>query len=100
MSKSRTFNVSVERLFNAFADDHVRRQWLDVEITVRSTTAPKRMRIVWDDATPVQLAFTAKGPTKSMLAVQHEKLPDRSAADAVKKAWSGHLDRLEELLFA
>ena len=84
-SKSRTFNVPVATLFNAFADARMRRRWLPVRITVRSATPPKRMRVIWEDETVVQLGFTAKGDNKSAVAVQHEKLPNRAAVDGMKK---------------
>ena len=96
-SKSRTFNVPVETLFKAFADARVRRRWLPVAITVRSATPPKRMRVIWDDETVVQVGFTAKGDKKSAVAIQHEKLPNRSSVDAMKKVWGEHFDRLAEL---
>jgi uncharacterized protein YndB with AHSA1/START domain len=97
-SKSRTFNVSVGALFNAFANARRRRRWLPVKIAVRSANPQKRMRVTWDDDTVVVLEFTSKGRTKSAVAVGHQKLPDRSAADAMKKAWSGYFDRLGQLL--
>jgi hypothetical protein len=96
-SKSRTFNVPLEKLFDAFANARIRRRWLDVNITVRSTTPEKRMRITWHDGTPVQIGFTAKGSAKSSVAVQHEKLPDKAAAAAMKKVWGEKFDRLAEL---
>jgi len=46
----------------------------------------------------VQVGFFAKGEAKSMVAIQHEKLPDRVTADAMKKAWGERFDRLGELL--
>ena len=97
-SKSRTFNVPVETLFDAFANARTRRTWLPVKITVRSATPLRRMRIAWEDDTPVQVGFTPKGTAKSVVAIQHEKLPDKSAAAAMKAAWSGHFDRLGEML--
>lgn len=96
-SKSRTFNVPVATLFNAFADARMRRRWLPVRITVRSATPPKRMRVIWEDETVVQLGFTAKGDNKSAVAVQHEKLPNRAAVDGMKKVWGEHFDRLAHL---
>jgi uncharacterized protein YndB with AHSA1/START domain len=97
-SKSRTFNVPVQTLFKAFTDARTRTRWLPVKITVRSATPPKRMRIIWDDDTSVQLGFLSKGPAKSAVAVQHGKLRDRSAVDATKKAWGEYFDRLRALL--
>jgi uncharacterized protein YndB with AHSA1/START domain len=97
-SKSRTFAVAVEKLFNAFANARVRRRWLGPKVTVRHTTPLKYMRITWGDGTPVQVGFTSKGAAKSAVAIQHQKLPDRSAADAMKRTWSDHFDRLGQLL--
>ena len=96
--KSRTFPVPVATLFGAFANARRRRQWLPVKITVRSATKPKRMRMTWEDDTVVVLEFTSKGPAKSVVALSHQKLPDASAAAAMKKTWSEHLDHLAEFL--
>jgi len=46
----------------------------------------------------VQIGFFPKGPAKSAVAVQHQKLPDRAAVDATKQAWSERFDRLGEML--
>jgi uncharacterized protein YndB with AHSA1/START domain len=96
-SKSRTFNVPLERLYRAFADARTRRRWLGVKVTVKSATPEKRMRILWDDGTQVQIGFLAKGASKSAVAIQHEKLPDKAAAEAMKQVWSERFDRLAEL---
>ncbi|HEY6146744.1 MAG TPA: SRPBCC domain-containing protein, partial [Thermoanaerobaculia bacterium] len=97
-SKSRTINVPVETLFDAFANERRRRKWLPVKIVVRTVKPQKRMRVTWEDGTIVVFEFLSKGPGKSAVALGHQKLPDRATADAMKKMWSGHLDRLGELL--
>jgi uncharacterized protein YndB with AHSA1/START domain len=97
-SKSRTFPVPVDALFGAFANARQRRRWLPVKFAVRSATPQKRMRATWEDSTVVVLEFTRKGSAKSAVAVGHQRLPDKSAADAIKKAWSGYFDRLGQLL--
>jgi len=96
-SKSRTFHVPVERLFRAFANAGMRRRWLPAKVTVRSATPAKRMRMAWEDGTLVLLDFTSKGGAKSAVAVEHQGLPDRSASDAAKKAWSASFDRLARI---
>jgi uncharacterized protein YndB with AHSA1/START domain len=96
--KSRTFNVPIETLYDAFANARTRRRWLEVKVTVRAAAQNKRMRLTWDDDTLVELGFTAKGSAKSVVAVVHQKLPNKSAADAIKKTWAGHFDRLAQLL--
>ena len=97
-SKSRTFQVGVKRLFDAFAKPGTRRRWLPAGITVRSQTPPKRMRMSWEAGTVVLLEFTSKGAAKSSVAISHQKLADRSAVQAAKQAWSERFDRLGELL--
>ena len=97
-SKSRTFNVPVKTLFNAFSNARTRRLSLPVNITVRTATPHRSMRITWDDDTLAQLGFTSKGNRKSVVAVRHEKLPNKSAADAMKTAWTEHFGRLGQIL--
>ena len=75
-----------------------RRRWLPAKITVRSATPHKRMRLAWNDATIAELGFLSKGPAKSVVAVRHSKLPDKSAAAAMKTAWAEHFGRLAEML--
>jgi hypothetical protein len=96
--KSRTFNVPVADLFDAFANARRRRRWLPVTIDVRSSRPGKRMRVGWPDATVVELNFLAKGRGKSVVAITHQKLPDRAAVESRKKEWTGYLDKLREML--
>jgi uncharacterized protein YndB with AHSA1/START domain len=61
-------------------------------------TAHKRVRLGWPDGTQAVVGFVPKGAGKSVAAVQHEKLPDRQAADAMKKGWGERFDTLSDLL--
>jgi hypothetical protein len=97
-SKSRTFAVPIETLFAAFAETRRRRMWLPVNVTVRSSAPHKRMRLDWPDNSTAVLGFVSKGAGKSMVAVQHDKLPDKATADALTVAWSAYFDRLRQLL--
>jgi hypothetical protein len=98
-TKSRTFNVPVSTLYDAWADAGTRRRWLDgASVKVRTATAPKSMRLDWTDSTIIAVGFAAKGKSKSSVAVQHAKLPDRDTADRVKQYWSDRLDALDEVL--
>lgn len=65
---------------------------------MRTAAQNKRMRLTWDDDTLVELNFTSKASARSVVALVHQKLPNKSAADAIKKTWTQHLDRLAELL--
>ena len=46
----------------------------------------------------VQFYFTAKGADKSAVALQHLKLPDKSAAAKMKAWWAERLAALSALL--
>ena len=97
--KSRTFNVPVQTLYDAWADARTRKRWLDgAEIKIRTATSPKSMRITWSDGNIIAVGFYPKGPDKSSVAVQHPKLPDRATADSLKKYWSERLDDLGRVL--
>jgi hypothetical protein len=98
-SRSRTFDVPVGRLFRAWAEPRTRRKWLPADgFTVRTATKDRSMRITWADGTSVVLWFTAKGPKKSAVAVQHTRLATREATLESKAYWGEQLDKLEELL--
>jgi uncharacterized protein YndB with AHSA1/START domain len=100
-TKSRTFSVPLVRLYRAFHDARTRARWLPgVRLTVRAAKRGKSMRITWPDRTSVAVGFTSKGPAKSAVAVEHEKLADRAAAARVKQYWAERLDALQALLAA
>lgn len=92
--KSRTFGVPVQTLFDAFADARTRRRWLPAGVSVRSATPNRRMRIAWEDGTVVVVGFISKAGAKSAVAVEHQGLADRSASEAMKRAWSEAFERL------
>lgn len=99
VSKSRTFNVPAETLFNAWADARRRKRWLgDAGLKIRTATAPKSMRITWTDGSIIAVGFYPKSEGKSSVAVQHTKLPDRSTRDSLKAYWTGRLELLGDEL--
>jgi uncharacterized protein YndB with AHSA1/START domain len=100
-NKSKTYSVSVDRLYQAFHDREMRARWLpDVDLTVRTATRNKSMRITWPDRSSVDVGFMSKGASKSQVAVQHAKLPDRDAASSMKQYWASRLDELEKALLS
>ena len=98
-NKSRTFSVPLVRLYRAFHDARTRAQWLPgVDLTVRTATRGKSMRITWPDRTSVAVGFSGRGQGKSQVAVQHEKLADRAAQLRMKQYWAERLDALGQVL--
>lgn len=97
-AKSKTFGVSLARLYRACRDPKLRAQWLPVDLTVRTATSQKYMRLGWPDETTVVLGFAKKGAAKSQVAVQHSKLSDRAAVTKMKAFWQERLHALGEVL--
>ena len=98
-NKSKTLPVSVARLYRAFSVANTRKRWLTgAKLEVRKATPGKSMRITWEDATPVDVYFYAKGEAKSQVAIQHRKLASQTEADRLKKFWGERLAALAELM--
>jgi hypothetical protein len=100
-NKSKTFAVPLAQVYGAFHDALTRAHWLPgVDLTLRTSTREKSMRITWPDKTSVVVGFQRKGPAKSLVAIQHEKLPDRATAMRMKQYWAERLGALEDVLIA
>ena len=98
-NKSRTFAVPLARLYQAFDDRRVRARWLPKEdLTVRTATRERSMRITWPDRTSLEVGFMAKGSGKSQVGLQHTKLPEKAAATRMKQYWAERLDDLATVL--
>jgi hypothetical protein len=99
MTRSRTFPVPVSTLFEAFANARKRARWLPgVKLTIRTAQQDRSMRITWPDGTNVEVGFFPKGEAKSMVAVAHNKLPEKDVADRLKAWWTERLDALREVV--
>jgi len=98
-TKSKTFAVPVSRLYRAFNDKRNRARWLPgINLTVRTATKDRSMRITWPDGTSVDAGFVGKGSGKSLVALAHQRLPDKATAERVKVYWAERLEVLKEML--
>ena len=98
-SKSRTYNVPVKKLFDAWKDSKIRTRWLgEPGVKVRTATPPKTMRIGMADGSIVAVSFMPKGASKSAVALAHTKLGSREEANRLKALWSERLDALGEVI--
>ena len=97
-TKSKTLPVSDAEVFRAFSDAKLRKRWLDEELVVRKATAPRSVRITWSDGSTVEVWITAKGDSRSTVAIQHGTLTSRAAAAEMKTFWARRLEELAELL--
>ena len=98
-TKSKTFNVSMSRLYAAFSEKRSRTKWLGpVDLKVGATIKNRSFRMTWNDGKPVVAWFESKGPKKTTVGVTHHKLTDKVTAERVKAEWAGRLEKLAEVL--
>ncbi len=98
-SKSKTFAVPISRLYRSFSVKRSRGRWLPgVDLTIRTSTVDKSMRMTWPDGTSVQAYFTAKGPQKSQVAIQHSGLAKKKDVAHRKEFWTERFATLGEIL--
>jgi hypothetical protein len=102
VNATKTVAVPVERLYEAFADPAVRERWLPgAAVEVRTARAARSIRANWDDGSArLVIAFTARGESKSQVALTHERVPDAGTADKLKAFWRERMAALKELLEA
>jgi hypothetical protein len=94
-NKSKTFAVPLSRLYDAFSNGRMRARWLPgVDLTVRTATREKSMRVTWPDRTSVVIGFDKRGAAKSQVALAHQKLSDRESATRMKQYWGERLNAL------
>jgi uncharacterized protein YndB with AHSA1/START domain len=94
-SKSKTIDAGVGTVFKAFKQPKLRSAWLpDVEVVVRTSVPNKSLRLTWEDGTSVEVYLTSKARSKTQVAIQHTKLPNKEASDRMKGFWTWHLDAL------
>lgn len=100
ISRSRTIQVPLPRLFRAWSDDQLRENWLsEGTFTVRKATEPRSMRITWvDGETHLDVYFYERSTARSQVVVNHSRLPDAAAAEQAKRFWKDRLDQLQTYL--
>jgi uncharacterized protein YndB with AHSA1/START domain len=99
-SVSRTFDVPLAELYDAWNDAKSRGRWLrEKGFEITRATANKSMRLKWTDGdTRVEINFYEKAAGKSQVTVQHSKLASESAVQSRRKSWHSALDDLGEWL--
>jgi hypothetical protein len=98
---SKTIEAPVATLFRSWTDAKTRTKWLPdaADITIRSATSNKSLRIVWTDGTSsVVVQFYPKGADKSQVTIERRKLKNAKEVDQVKAYWSAALKELKAML--
>ena len=97
---NKTFNVSLDKLFDAWKDIDSRTNWLaakGIEVTRQSVN--KSMRMVWSDGVSrVLVNFYPKGKGKSQVSVEHTRLESAKDVTKAKASWKESLEKLQSEL--
>jgi hypothetical protein len=99
-SGSRTLNVPIGRIYEAWADEKLRRKWLSgVKMEITASTKDKSIRAKWNgQASRVSILFYKKGPQKSQVTVDHMKLASSKECQTMKDYWFEALNSLQKSL--
>jgi hypothetical protein len=98
---SKTFSVSVDRLFSAFVEPDERVRWLEgIELRNRTGQPNKSARFdVFPEDGRLAVTFVAKGSDKSAAQLQQERLADANDVARWKALWKEQLVLLAAYLY-
>jgi hypothetical protein len=99
-SGSRTLNVPMARLYEAWTDETLRGRWLPkAKIEITTATPGKSVRAKWDGGkSRLSVNFYGKGADKTQVAVDHMKLASSKECAKMKTYWFEALNRLQKFL--
>jgi hypothetical protein len=99
-SGSRTLNVPMGKLYQAWTDEKLRRRWLHgAKMEITTATPNKSLRAKWDNGkSRLSVNFYPKGAGKHQAAVDHMKLANSKECAKMKTYWFEALNRMEKQL--
>jgi hypothetical protein len=97
---SKTLELPLAKLFRFWAEPAERNKWLaDDRFSIHKATASKSIRARWGrGVSRIDVDFCEKGPTKSQVTVQHNRIETSDAAEQMKAYWAKKISALEALL--
>ena len=96
-SVSRTLATGLDQVFAAWDETRTRASFLKEAIAVTTRNPGKNMRFAWDkDGGKVEVRFTAKGPEKAQITIDHMGLASSAAVKRVKGFWADTLEKMGE----
>jgi hypothetical protein len=100
ITASKTIDVPVKKLFDAFNDKRVRNRWLgNYELSVRTVRPGKSITADWENgSTRLTISFDPKSKVKSQVALAHEKIAEAPQADELKAFWRERMIELKSML--
>ena len=100
ISVSKTFQIDVRIIYDAWFTDEKRRRWLqESPLKITTSTRNKSIRAQWANGqSRLSIDFHSKGENRSQIVVQHMKLPSLKEAEDMQTFWKEKLNTLEETL--
>ena len=95
-SVSKTLAASVSWAYRSFAEEGLRKKWLDDPgFEISTARENKSIRALWiDGKTRISVDFYDKGKDKCQVVVQHLKITTSEECEARKKYWKDNLENL------
>ena len=75
-----------------------RKRWIDLDLTVTTSTPSKSVRMSAAGGTRIDVNIYAKGPSKTTVQLQHERLSSADEVASRKAHWVEAFERLKKLL--
>ncbi|HEX7110824.1 MAG TPA: hypothetical protein VF216_00120 [Mizugakiibacter sp.] len=98
---AKTFAAPAFAAFAAWADEALRRRWLDAPgLEVTKVNPGRNIRARWPDGALLDIRFADKGPVRCQVVVDTVKLTDAEAVTAAKTFWQSQFARLAAFLGA
>lgn len=100
VSASRTVDVPIGKVFDAFVDTRRRKVWLrDATMSLSDSKPTRSARFQWQDGSSrVRVTFERKAPSKSTVVVAHDRIIGAKDAQSAKARWRQRLDDLKSYL--
>jgi len=96
---SKVLELPLAKLFRFWAEPSERNKWLaDDRFSIHKATASKSIRARWGrGVSRIDVDFCEKGPSKSQVTVQHNRIETSDAAEQMKAYWAKKIRALEAL---
>ena len=96
----KTLELPLAKLFRFWSEPAERNKWLaDDRFSIHKATASKSIRARWGrGVSRIDVDFCEKGPSKSQVTLQHNKIETSDAAEQMKAYWAKKISALEALL--
>lgn len=96
----KTLELPLAKLYRFWSEPAERNKWLaDDRFSIHKATASKSIRARWGrGVSRIDVDFCEKGPSKSQVTVQHNRIETSDAAEQMKAYWAKKISALEAMI--